>query len=312
MAHERTANVGAYGADAGDAPVAVKRVSWGAILAGLTIILVIQLLLSLLGVGIGASTIDPAQGQSPEVSSIGIGAGIWWVVTALISVLLGGWVAGRLSGMPTRLDGALHGLAAWGLSALVVFWLMTTAMSSLIGGAFAVVGSAVQTAGQAVVQGGQAVGNAANSNMQLPGKLGQIQNQIEQQITQMMNEGGQEAQQASQQIQQAANNPQVRSLVQKVVAAGPDGLSQADKEAAITAVVQNTSMSRQEVEQLLQQIQQAYQQAMKEAAQAAEVAANTVSQAAIWSFIALVVGAVVGAVGGAAGSPRDMRAPAYR
>ncbi len=161
MVQERTAGVGAYGAVEGDVPVAVKRVSWGAIWVGLTIVLVIQLLFSLLGIGIGASTIDPLQGESPQVSSFGIGAGIWWVVTALVSVLLGAWVAGRLAGRPTRLDGALHGLATWGLSALVVFYLMTTAMSSLVGGAFSVVGSAVQTAGQAVAQGGQAAGNAA-------------------------------------------------------------------------------------------------------------------------------------------------------
>lgn len=309
MAHERTASVGAYGAADADAPVMVKRVSWGAILAGLVIILVIQLLFSLLGIGIGASTIDPAQGQSPQVSSFGIGAGIWWVVTALVSVGIGAWVAGRLAGRPTRLDGALHGIAAWGLSALVVFWLMTTAMSSLIGGAFSVVGSAVQSAGQAVVQGGQAV---ANTDVQLPGRLGQIQNRVEQQITQLMNQGGQQAQQTGQQIQQAASDPQVRALVMKMVTAGPDGLSQNDRNAAIEAVVQNTSLTRQEVEQRLQQMQQAYQQAMQEARQAAEVAANTLSQAAIWSFIALVVGAVIGAVGGAVGAPRDLRAAGYR
>ncbi len=127
-----------------------------------------------------------------------------------------------------------------------------------------------------------------------------------------MNQGGQQAEQTGQQIQQAANDPQVRALVRKVVTSGPDSLSQGDKNAAIDAVVQHTSMSRQEVEQRLQQMQQAYQQAMQEAKEAAEVAANTVSQAAIWSFIALLVGAVVGAVGGAAGSPRDLRAVSYR
>jgi hypothetical protein len=304
MAQEKVATAGSYAAEVGDVAVPVKRTSWGAIFAGVAIVLIVQVLLSMLGVGVGASTVDVTQGQSPEASTIGIGAGIWWVVASLISVAAGAWVAGRLAGMPKRMDGALHGLVTWALSALVVFYLMTTAMSSVIGGAFSVVGSAAQTAGQALYQGGQAASNAANKNMQLPGALGQIQNQIEQQMDQLMNQAGQ-------QIQQAANNPQVRDALRSIIMNG-DGLSQADREKAIDVIVQNTNMTRPEVEQKIQQMQQAYQNMLQQARQAAETAANVVAQAAIWAFIALVVGAIVGAAAGAAGSPRDLRSPGYR
>ncbi len=303
MAQGRVANAGAYASDV-DAPAAVKRTSWGAIFAGVIIVLIVQVLLSMLGVGIGASTVDVVEGQSPQASTIGIGAGIWWVVASLISVAVGAWVAGRLAGMPQRMDGALHGLVTWGLSALVVFYLATTAMSSLVGGAFSVVGSAVQTAGQAAYQGGQAAANASNQNMQLPGALGQFQDQVEQRLDQLMS-------QANQKLQQAADNPDVRNALRRIVMDG-DGLSQADKDQAINVIVENTDMSRQEVEQQIQKLQQAYQNLVQQAKQAAEVAANTVAQAAIWAFIALVVGAIVGAAAGAAGSPRDLRSRAYR
>ena len=59
----------------GHVAVAGRRISWGAVLAGVIIVLIVQLLLSLLGVGIGASTIDPMQGDTPRASTLGIGAG---------------------------------------------------------------------------------------------------------------------------------------------------------------------------------------------------------------------------------------------
>ncbi len=302
MAQDRVATAGTFASDVTDAPAVVKRTSWGAIIAGVTIVLVVQMLLSMLGVGVGASTVDPT-GETPEASSIGIGAGIWWVVASLISVAAGAWVAGRLAGMPRRMDGALHGLVTWALSALIVFYLMTTAMSSVIGGAFSVVGSAVQTAGQAVSQGGQAAANAAQRDVQLPGALGQIQSQIEQRMDQVMNQAGA-------QLQQVANDPEVRTAVSDLVT--KDDLTAQDRERALNLIAEKTGMSRQEVDQQIQRLQQTYQESVQQAREAAEAAANVVAQAAIWSFIALVIGAVVGAAAGAAGAPRDLRAPGYR
>lgn len=303
MAQDRVATAGSYASDThGAAPV--KRTSWGAIIAGVIIVLIVQVLLSMLGVGVGASTVDITEGQTPAASTIGMGAGIWWVVASLISVAAGAYVAGRLAGMPQRMDGALHGVVTWALSALIVFYLATTAMSNIVGGAFSVVGSAVQTAGQAVYKGGQAASAAAEQDVQLPGPLGQIQTQIEERMDQLMNEAGQE-------LQQAANDPEVRNTLQTVVMSG-DELSEADRERAINLLVEKTDLTRPEVEQRIQELQQAYETAREEARQAAEVAANTVAQAAIWAFVALVIGAIVGAVAGAAGSPRDLHAGGYR
>ena len=45
---------------------------------------------SLLGLGIGLSTVDPAAGDTPEATSLGLGAGIWWVVSNLIALVIGG------------------------------------------------------------------------------------------------------------------------------------------------------------------------------------------------------------------------------
>jgi hypothetical protein len=42
------------------------------------------------GVGIGLSTIDPAAGDTPQGVSMGVGAGIWWVISNLIGLVVGG------------------------------------------------------------------------------------------------------------------------------------------------------------------------------------------------------------------------------
>ena len=83
------------------APAAVRRISWGAIVAGIVVVLVVQLLLMLLGLAIGTATIDPAAAGTPDASTLGIGGGVWWLVATAISVFAGAWVAGRLAGMPT-------------------------------------------------------------------------------------------------------------------------------------------------------------------------------------------------------------------
>jgi hypothetical protein len=259
------------------------------------IVLIVQFLLSLLGVGIGASTIDPSQrGGTPEASSFGIGAGLWWVVCSLISVFAGAWVAGRLAGMPDRTDGMLHGLVAWGLAMLLLIYLLTTTVSSLVGGAFGVVGSAMQTAGQ----GAQTAAGAA----QTPGLLGPFQ----QDLQQLLGRARQQAQLTGQQLQQIASDENVRAIVQKAVTAGPESLSEADRQAAINALVQHTGMTRPEAEQRLAQWQQTYQQTKQQAIQAAEATADTVSRASLWSFVALLLGAIVAAVGGMLGAPRKV------
>lgn len=277
-------------------PVAGRRLSWGAVIAGVIIILIVQFLLSLLGVGIGASTIDPTQhGGTPEASSFGIGAGLWWVICSLIAVFAGAWVAGRLASMPDRTDGMLHGLVAWGLSMLLLIYLLTTAVSSLVGGAFSVVGSALQAAGQSA----QAVGGAASGAAQSP-LLAPFQRDFQQ----MVNSARQQAQESGQQIQQVANDEQVRSVVQKAVTAGPGSLSEADRQAAIDALARHTNMSRPEAEQRLAQWQQTYQETKEQALQTAEATADTVAKASLWSFIALLLGAAVAAFGGMLGAPR--------
>lgn len=53
-------------ADYRGAPAAIKRISWATVFAGVVITLVTQLLLSILGLGIGTSTVNPMSEQNRQ------------------------------------------------------------------------------------------------------------------------------------------------------------------------------------------------------------------------------------------------------
>lgn len=89
--------------------VAMNKVSWGAIFAGVTIAVAAQFLLNLLGVAIGAAVLDPATSDNPAASTFSIGGGIWFVVAGIVAFFLGGYVASRLSGRPSNSTGGYPG-----------------------------------------------------------------------------------------------------------------------------------------------------------------------------------------------------------
>ena len=106
------------------------RISWGAIFAGAIIALATQLVLTLIGTAVGLATLNPATGQNPSGTTLGIGAGVWLVISSLVSLFLGGYIAGRLGG---TFNGWLHGLATWAAVTMLTILLLTTAAGGLIG-----------------------------------------------------------------------------------------------------------------------------------------------------------------------------------
>ena len=128
-----------------------SRISWGAVLAGAVVAVATTILLSLLGAAIGAGSIRPLDTTSTELAHYGTGAGIWEIINLALSMAFGGYVAARLSGTHSHLDGELHGLTMWGVATLLGSVLLAHALSGMIGmvgqGASSVVDRAVGEAG---------------------------------------------------------------------------------------------------------------------------------------------------------------------
>jgi hypothetical protein len=109
-----------------------RRISWGAIFGGTVAALVVYFLLNLLGLGIGLGVADLRQPSPAE--GIGVGAAIWWFLSTIIALFIGGWVAGRTAGLPFTIDSLAHGFITFGLFTIVVLYVLTTGIGSIVGG----------------------------------------------------------------------------------------------------------------------------------------------------------------------------------
>jgi MFS family permease len=118
------------------AVVVFARVPWGAIVAGALVALAAYLILAMLGLGLGLGAVDI--GSQAEAGAITGAIGFWWSISALLAFFLGGWVAGRIAGGPFAPEGIFLGVLVWALVTVASFYLVTTAISTVLGGPLAV------------------------------------------------------------------------------------------------------------------------------------------------------------------------------
>lgn len=141
----------------GDTPIDAARIgktptrlSWGAIFAGVVIAVAVQLVLGILGTGIGLTMVDPVEGTTLGATGFGIGAGIYWLITTIVALGAGGYAAARVAGVHERFDALVHGLVVWGVTLILTLYLLTSAVGGIIGGAFRTVGAVAGAAGSSV------------------------------------------------------------------------------------------------------------------------------------------------------------------
>ncbi len=121
-------------------PVLLRdKISWGAILAGVVFALVGQLILNMIGIAVGAGSIDAHSGEAPAADRFSIVAALWWTISGIIAAFIGGFAAGRLCGVRPAWHGAWHGAATWALTTLLIVYLLGTALGGVIGGALGAV-----------------------------------------------------------------------------------------------------------------------------------------------------------------------------
>ncbi|MDR5883512.1 hypothetical protein [Caballeronia sp. LZ032] len=117
----------------------LPRLSWGSIIAGVILSMIVYLIMSVLGTAIGASLLSPMAKPDP-LHGFGFGSGVWVIVTTVLAVFVGSYYAGRCA----PVLGWLHGLLSWAVMTLFVVYGMT----SLITGAMSTAGSVAATTAQ--------------------------------------------------------------------------------------------------------------------------------------------------------------------
>lgn len=279
---------GAYVAPEG-APSLPPRVSWGAVLAGAIVAVVVGLMLNVLGIAIGASAVDATGGDTPSGQTFGIVSGVWLLVANLIGLAVGGYVAARFSGTADNTDGILHGLSVWGISYLISAVLLGNIIAGTANTAFqgasSIIGGVAQGAGQAA---SAASGPAAQAAQQINPQ------QLIDRARSALQTGGDPARMSSEQ-----RNAEIGTLVTRRVTNG--NLPNEDRQRLNQLVAAEYGISADEAQRRVTQVEEqatrTAQQAEQRAREAANAAATASAVAAYWVFAAMLLGAVAAVLG---------------
>ena len=273
-----------------------RRIAWGAIFGGVVLVVAVQLLLSILGAGIGASTVNVNAGSTPAAASMGIGAGIWWIVSSLIALAFGGYVSAWLAGVELRWDGMLHGLITWGIATLLTIYLLTSAVGGIIGGGFSAFGNVASAAGSGLKDAAQPLAQAS----------GVTPDMIQQQAQAYLQPSNPDPATMSPQDAQKA----VATDLVTYAKGGADAAAAKTHIIAIMAAQQHISQDQagKQFDEAQAKLQQAKAQAIQTAKNAADESAAAASKASFAAFVNLLLGAIAAAIGGSIAIQRRVTA----
>jgi hypothetical protein len=186
-----------------------NRIQWGPILGGVISAIATFLLLTVLGLALGASVLGPQN----EGGEIGTWAAIWGAFSIIAAFFVGGWIAARTAAVDGSFAGLMNGILVGATGLLFIVWMTSTGLgnlfgtlSSSVGGLLNVAASVAPAAAPAVddatgpttgAEAGDAVEEATGINVDNP----------EQAAQQAQDAAAGAAAEAGEAVEQAANDP---------------------------------------------------------------------------------------------------------
>ena len=210
---------------------AAPGVSWAAVLAGAAASCALTLVLLSFGAGMGFAVVSPWAGSGVSSTSFEIGTGLYFIVMAMISSAVGGYLAGRLrtkwTGIQTtevQFRDTAHGFLAWAVASVFGAMVLASPASSLLGGAASGATTAATNSAQSSPMDGYVDTLLRSDNPSAQGQQNpsDARSEMVRLFTTSFRKGGD-------------LNPADRAYVAKVVSART-GLSQADAEKRVTDV----------------------------------------------------------------------------
>ncbi len=106
-----------------------NRVQFGPILAGVLTAIATLLILTVLGLAIGSSALEPRE----VGDGIGTAAAIWGIASALVAFFLGGWVAAKTAAVAGAGSGLINGVMVGAAILVIILWLTGSGVSAIVG-----------------------------------------------------------------------------------------------------------------------------------------------------------------------------------
>jgi hypothetical protein len=145
----------------------LDRVRWTSIIAGFFTVLCTIVVLTVLGVAIGLSTVDP---NNPRGFALGIS--IYGGIIALIAFFLGGMISARTAAVSGSGNGILNGAMVWIITIPILVYVLGNGIGSLLGTAADLTTKAATITAQAAAP---AIGEVAGTLAANPTVVGAVQ-----------------------------------------------------------------------------------------------------------------------------------------
>ena len=265
----------------------LSTLSWGAVIAGAVASAALTLFLLALGVGLGLSVVSPWSDQGVSTTTFSIGAGLYLIAIAMLASTVGGYLAGRLRVKWAALNehevyfrDTAHGLVVWAVATVISASALGAAATHLANGLSAGLAPAAANASSAnadpndvyvdaLLRTDPAPAGAAAAPLANGASAAATRNELKRLMMPTLRKGGDLA---------SAD----RTYVGKVVAART-GMSQADADQRVNAVV-------------------------TQAKQAADETRKATAKFALWLAASMLAGAVAAMLGATEGGLlRDSR-----
>ncbi len=291
-----------------------KSVSWRAIFAGTLTVLSILLILNLIGLAFGMGTIEPTEETNP-LSGIGTGALIWWVISNLIALFAGGFIAARVGVSLTDIDGVVQGIMTWALYTFLSVWLLTSAVGTIISGVGSALGGVISTTGEAA---GDTFAPVIEKQVE---ELDLSLDDAKEQFYSLMRDAGSDPNELESDLQENVSQGLKDGDVEQAFTNAKERLTQTfeevDRDELVNILVERTDMSQSEAqdavdnalaeyESLRQDFDEFLADAEETAREQGEKVAEAGTKAAGYLSIALILGLFAAAIGGIIGI-RDLR-----
>lgn len=279
---------------------------WGAVLAGLTTAVGLDVFFAEVGLALNLGIID----RNDSGGAIAVANGIAWVITGLVALFVGAWVAGRMATARTQLEGGLHGLAVWGAGAAAAVLLAIGSVGVAGSGMLSLVGDGL-TSAAAVVQVAEPKWDSIKAELdQAVGARLSSPTSTSADTTSVADADTRDANQQT----GALERSRLFELAGSHFALDGSSLGQGERAEMVQLLAAQTGMSADVAERTLRQWDsvwarsvQTFETARQAAADAAEKARLAAIAAASWAAVAMLLGAAAALFGGAYGARCRLR-----